>query len=580
MPTIIEIQSPLKIALTLNHFTGVEKISSPFQFEVEMRSDKAISATPQEIIGKNMTITLELPENKKRYFSGIISAFSFGKFNEAFTYHVTLIPSLALLRFRKNSRIFQQKTVKQILEQILSEHRISAQYKINGTLPKIEYCVQYQETDFDFISRLLEQAGIFYCFKHEKNNHKLIFSDNTQIYEESITQAGHLSSQGSYAQLKTWEVNYAFFTGAIAHNAHDFTAPDKKLLSKKTTQKSVGNNPQYEMYIYPGSHNTTQKGETLNTLSLEQHETQAILGHGESTYSTLGPCSTITLDNKQFPSDKNKKYAVIEIHHQLNMNYEDQMVYHNTFKSIPATTIFRSHLGLQKPHAPSTQLAVIVGPKGKELYTDKYCRLKVHFYWDRDSKKNESSSCWIRTAHHWEGVLRIGTPVIVGFIDDDIDHPIILGPLHDANMMPLYALDGEQTKSAIKRRCPKKDIEKTYNEIRFEDKKDKQELYVYASKDLVITVENDSTQTVKKGNYLLKVKGDVTIQADGAMTFDAKKDMTLSAQNITLKAKSKLTQDAANIEHTAKAKIETKASMQNINADGVLTLKGGLIKEN
>lgn len=573
MPTLIEIASPLHIPLILNRLTGVEKLSAPFQFNLELRSTSAISVAAKDVIGKNMTITLELPNSKKRYFTGIIAAFSFGKTQEIFTYRVTLVPKLWLLQFKQNSRIFQQKTVKQIVSQILSEHNITAQFKLNNTYPEIDYCVQYQETDFDFISRLLEKAGIFYFFKHEKNAAKLICSDNTQAYEKTITNAAVISPGGVYSQLSSWVLNYAFFSGAATHNDHDFTAPDKKLLSKKSTRSAIANNDQYEIYTYPGVHDTTQKGESLSTLLLEQQELQGLVGKGKSNYATLFPCATFTFDGKNFPSEKGKTYVVTDIQHYIHTDYDDALVYQNEFSSIPAATVFRAFAKLKKPIAPNTQLATIVGPKGKEIYTDKYGRLKAQFFWDREGKHNQQSSCWMRTTEQWEGLLRIGTPVIVSFIDGDIDKPIILGPVYNANLMPLYPLEADQTKSSLKRRYIKKDTEKTYNEIRFEDKKDKQELYLYASKDLVITVENDSTQTVKKGNYVLKVKGNITIQADGAISLDAKKDVTISGQNIALNAKSNLTVDA-------KAKIATKAPMQNIEADGVLTLKGGLIKEN
>jgi type VI secretion system secreted protein VgrG len=565
MPTLIEITSPLKNKLTLTRLVGSEKLSTPFQFTIEMQSKSANPVSAKEVIGKNMTVTLELPNNKKRYFSGIISNFGLGKINDTVAYHVTLIPSLGLLKFKKNSRIFQQKSVKKIVSQILSEHKITADFKLNSSYPDIEYCVQYHETDFDFISRLLEKSGIFYFFKHEKSSHKLIFADNTQVYEKMMTNASMLPSDTLYSQINSWVVNYAFFSGAATYNDHDFTAPDKKLLSKKNTRSPVADNTQYEIYNYPGDYKTTQAGESLSTLCVEQHESQSVVGMGKSNFATLFPCATLSFDAKQMPAEKNKTYVVTEIQHFINTDYNDALIYQNAFLSIPDKTLFRPHEGLKKPQAPSTQLATVVGPKGKEIYTDKYGRLKAQFFWDRDGKNNDKSSCWMRTTQQWDGLLRVGTPVIVGFIDDDIDKPIILGPVYNANLMPLYPLDADQTKSSIKRRYIKKDTEKTYNEMRFEDKKDKQELYLYASKDLVITVENDSTQTVKKGNYILKVKGNITIQADGAIALDSKKDITISGQNIVLNAKSK---------------IETKAPMQNITADGVLTLKGGLIKEN
>ncbi len=281
----------------------------------------------------------------------------------------------------------------------------------------------------------------------------------------------------------------------------------------------------------------------------------------------LNVCHRVHFSEANYLTEKNKNYVITQIRHEMRCagNNSENFIYANHFHTIPAETLFRPGLQTPKPRAPSSQLAVVTGPSGEEIYTDRYGRLKVQFYWDREGKSNEKNACWIRSIQQWEGLLRVGTPVLIGFIDADIDHPVILGPLHNGKLMPLHTLEDEKTKSSLKRRTINKSDEKKYNEICFEDKKNQEQLYMYASKDLLNVVEND---------YTLKIKGNMNIEVDGNITIKSQRGIALKSPN------AEINQQAMTIHQEATTKLTSKAALQSIESDGLLTLKGGLIKEN
>jgi type VI secretion system secreted protein VgrG len=606
MAKFVTITSPVgNDVFELIRLEGCEKFSSLYSFQLTLRY-QGKTLQPADIVGKVLTVTLNLASQQKRYFSGIVARFGTRLQQGELVYQLELVPQLWRLQFNRNSRIFQQKSVKDILNQILQERGIACNTnKLSGNYPTLEYCVQFQESDFAFISRLMEQVGIFYYFEYQQNAHQLVLADSNNVYVKGISQAQTISPGMDYPQITGWAVDYNFYAGKHTVNHHDFINPNKQLIASSKALKTVAGNEQYEIYQYPAGHLTTEAGNQLSKVAIQQQEQRAILGHGSSTYSELMLGGKLSFDSKQLPAEQGNSYVITELCHSLDYNSTNQLAYHNEFNCILASATFRPAPLTLKPAAPSMQLATVVGPSGKEIYTDSYGRMKVQFLWDREGKANEKSSCWMRAVQQWEGLLRIGTPVVVGFVDGDLDNPLILGPVYNANLMPVYALEDNQTKSSLKRRHIKKAEEKTYNEIAFEDKKDQQQLYMHATKDLLIEVENaathhlkkgDLTITVDKGKCIIKVKGDVSLQTDGGLTVNAaqainlnsKQDINFSGNNIKLEAKmnvqlkagAQLSQKAMEINSNATAKIALKAPLQTIQSDGLLTLKGGLIKEN
>lgn len=608
MSTIASISFPLgNNVFELIELQGCEKLSHLYCFNLMLHYNGKL-LMPNDIIGKPLTVTLNLSGQQKRYFNGIVAKFAASKQHNNLVYHIELVPQLWQLQFSRNSRIFQQKSIKDIICQILKERGITCNTsKLSGSYAALEYCVQFQESDFAFISRLMEHAGIFYYFEHQQNNHTLVLADSNSAYTDGVSQAQIVSPGLGYPQINRWAVEYNFYTGKYTVNDYDFTNPDKKLVASTKALKALAGNDNYELYNYASGHVTTEAGNQLSKIGIQRAEQAAVLGRGSSTYTELSLCKKLSFNSKQMPEEQGNSYVITELTHYIcyASQTSDNLAYHNEFSCISASATFRPALATPKPIAPSMQLATIVGQDGKDIYTDQYGRMKVQFMWDRQGKANEQSSCWIRAVQQWDGILRIGTPVVVAFIDGDIDHPLIVGPVFNTNLMPLYSLEDNQTKSSLKRRFIKKAEEKTYNELTFDDKKDQQQIYLHATKDLLIEVENaamhhikqgDLSITLDEGKCIIKVKGDVSLQTDGGLTVNAAQainiksnaDINLTGNNISLdaqmnlqlKAGTKLNQQAMEINSVANAQMELKAPMQTIQSDGILTLKGGLIKEN
>lgn len=591
---------------------GRETISELFSFTITCTSTKNIDI--KSLICKTACLELLSSKSDIRYFSGMIISVDIKQEEEGQFYLLKLVPQLTLLNYRTNYRIFQNKTALKIIDEIFSEHGIKDydHSKVRSVLPVLEYCVQYGESDLEFITRLLRQYGIYYFHIHDKNKHKLILADNKQAYINSQKQA-----KLAYAHetgIKRWQRSLNFISGKWSLNSHDFSNPNKKLLLNQETIIPIANNKKSEIYEYSNNYIDNSDGEKIAKIRIESVESQYVTVSGESSYASFSLGGIITLDEKSFPYEKGCSYVITSLTHQIediNLN-SSQQFYHNEFQGIDAKQVCRPAPPQKRNVEAGVQLGVITGPKGKDIHTDKYGRMKVQFLWDRVGKLDENSSCWMRSIQQWDGLFRIGTPVIISFINNDLDKPIILGPVNNGNLMPINTLPDNQTQSVLKRRHPTKNKEKLYNELRFEDKENSQLLSMYASKNMSAIIEQDFNQEVKKGNYILKVKGDITIQAEGGITLDAKKaikiqsadSITLSAkQNITLdakmavkhsagtklsqqameinhQAKTKLAQKALEINHQADIRITSKAALQNVEASGLLTLKGGLIKEN
>jgi type VI secretion system secreted protein VgrG len=255
-------------------------------------------------------------------------------------------------------------------------------------------------------------------------------------------------------------------------------------------------------------------------------------------------------------------------------------MYTNHFKAIPASIVYQPPRMTPIPQAPSTQLAIVVGASNAEYNTDQYGRLQVEFFWDLNPKVTKQS-VWLRSIAMWEGVLRVGTPVLVGFIDGNINDPVILGPIHQDTLMPINTLEGEQTKSVLVRRHPDASIQKTYNFLSFEDKKDAQLMHLNATKNMQVNVLQDFNQEVAKGTYHLKVKGNMTIETEGqlivkskgAMNFTTEDAFSLQAKSIEMKASQGLSASAQTVDVKAGASA-------SIDGGGQMTLKAGIIQQN
>jgi type VI secretion system secreted protein VgrG len=583
MPTYTQTNRPLAVTtplgtdvLLLTGFDGREGISQLFSFRLSLVADVAKEIAFDKLLGQPVSVRVDLLDNKKRYFSGICSRFRQGESDTHFTdYYMEVVPALWFLTRRAQSRIFQHVGVPDILKAVLKG--LDVTFELQGTFQPRDYCVQYRESDFHFASRLMEEEGIYYFFKHSEKGHQLVVANTPQSHAElplASTLLYKNIEQGAAqteALVSYWAKTQELTSGKVTLWDHCFELPHKHLEAEKTIQESVAvggathklkvaDNGQLEVYDYPGAYAQRFDGidrgggdqpadvqkifednKRTTDIRMQQEAVTSLLIDGRSNYRNLtsGFKFKLALAAGEVAGKALKpegEYVLTAVTHTARMESDYRsgdwggFNYQNSFQSIPFALPFRPTRKTEKPVVPGSQTAVVVGPAGEEIFTDKYSRVKVQFHWDRQGKGNADSSCWVRVATHWAGkqwgiihIPRIGQEVVVDFLEGDPDQPIIVGSVYNAEMMPPYALPGNKTQSGVKSRSSLGGSPEDFNEIMFEDKKGSELLYIRAQKDQTIAVENDEAHWV--GHDRMKtVDNDETTLVHGNRTETVDKD--------------------------------------------------------
>jgi type VI secretion system secreted protein VgrG len=459
--------------LVLTSFRGREEISRLFQFQLEMTSDNnAIQA--KDIVGTNVTFRVNLADGSPRLFNGFVSRFSAGDEDEKGRrdYRAEVVPWLWFLTRTSDCRIFQDKKVPDIIAQIFGDLGFSDfdDSQIKGTHPKHVYRVQYRETDFNFVSRMMEEEGIFYYFKHEDGKHTLVLADQKGAYTDCVEkEVNYPSLTGSHSlkgQISRWEHRYEFRTGKVAQTDYNFETPSTSLMTNEPSVVKIPGMDKYEFYDYPGMYPTTGDGRPLTRLRMEEEEAGHDIVHGASTCRTFSPGYKFKVGTHRSASEEGKSYVVTSVQHSASEamphetgrgGREEEEGYQNTFTCIPDSVTFRPERITRRPFVQGLQTAVVVGPPGEEIYPDKYGRVKIQFFWDREGKKDDKSSCWVRVSQNWAGqewggmfIPHVGQEVIVDFLEGDPDRPIITGRVYNAEQIVPLPLPDEKTKCIIR----------------------------------------------------------------------------------------------------------------------------------
>ena len=528
--------------LLVSAFEVRERISHPYQVSLDLASESEIQA--DDVIGKSAALTLD-SDDGERYFHGVLSDFTqSGAAGRFFLYRARVVPSMALLALEQDVRIFQNKKVDAIIADIMDGAGISADlydFRLQGTYPEREYCVQYRESDLDFISRLLETEGIFYFFEHSTDRHVMVFGDGTVNYQPISGENKVLYNSGGRMvaeeeAVSAFERTRRLHTGSYALQDYLFKNPALNLMA---TSKDTACG-QYEYYDYPGGYAAKENGDALARVRLQQARIDGDVARGESNIARLVPGFTFTLSGHDI-GDLNREYLVTEIIHkgaqpqvlgERTQTGEDSH-YGNRFAAIPSTVTVRPGRTTPLPVVHGVHTAIVTGPSGEEIYTDEHGRVKIQFHWDRLGKKDEKSSCWIRVSQSWAGagwgalfIPRIGQEVIVDFLEGNPDRPIITGSVYHGTNTPPYPLPDEMTKSTIKSETTKGGG--GFNEIRFEDKKDKEEIFIHGQKDWTIAIENDKNQTVGHDETLTVSNNRTkTVEADQSESIGKNKSISV-----------------------------------------------------
>jgi type VI secretion system secreted protein VgrG len=502
---------------------GRESLNEPFEYQLELLSDKP-DIDPSQLLGKNITVSVQLTDGSWRYFHGCVTRFGqYGNLNVFSYYRATLRPWLWFLTRTSNCRIFQNKTAPDIIKQVFRDQGFSDfKDKLSGSYATREYCVQYRETDFNFVSRLMEEEGICYYFSHEKEKHTLVLTDSNTAHDkfpgyEKIpyhVETG-TTDRSRTDHIREWGYSQEVQPGLYEITDYDFKKPKANLLVKSNITESHTSHAKHEFFDYPGRYTETGAGDNFVRQRIEEHHARFERCEGRCNVRGLTAGYRFALED--FPlKDQNQEYLVVSADYHLLLDEYftetssagDANIFDCSFTALENKRPYRPVRNTPKPLVQGAQTAVVVGPSGEEIYTDKYGRVKVHFHWDRkdrweDGKQDEDSSCWVRVAHPWAGkawgmvaIPRMGHEVVVEFLEGDPDQPLIVGSVYNADNMPPYDLPANMTQTGIKTRSSKGGSSSNFNELRFEDKKGSEQVFLHAEKNQDIEVENDETHWV------------------------------------------------------------------------------------
>ena len=548
------VETPLgKDALLLASFSGHEEISRLFSYRLEMVSTKD-TIPPKDIVGKNVSFSVRRPDDSFRHFNGFVRRFSRGsRVGGLQTYEAEVVPWLWFLTQTADCRIFQDKTVPEIVEQIFKDLGFTDFEKgeIKGSHPKWEYCVQYRETDFNFVSRLMEQEGIFYFFKHEKGKHTLVLADQKGAIKDSPEKEVHFaysrSSSSRSDDITSWDHQFEFTPGKwaqtdynfIQHPARSTETPSSLLMTNENTLVKIPGRDKFEIYDYPGEYEVKGDGSADTKLRMEEDDVRHDIVQAASTCKTFNAGFKFKVTGPEWKSEEGT-YVITSITHSATepATYDGgggvAQDYSNTFTCIPEAVNFRPARTTPKPVIQGSQTAVVVGPRGEEIFTDEHGRVKVQFYWDREGKRDDKTSCFIRCQQTSAGlgwgsmfIPRIGQEVVVSYLEGDPDRPLITGVVYNAEQTPAYKLPDEKTKSYIKTNSTQGGD--GYNELRFEDKKDKEQIFIHAQKDIDTRVLNDSRERIIGNRHQI-----IGFEKDGKKGGD-QREMVFQDKHLTIK---------------------------------------------
>lgn len=544
---LLELKSPLAPdKLVINGLSGSEAISSLFSFKMELLASGVAEVDVLELRGKAVNVSMQAGQNT-RYFHGIIRQIAsgwseMGKRGRGFRhYHAEVVPWLWLLTQRAGCRIFQDLTVPEIIKKIFEEYKGAfsdvVKYDDSTTgdrhLP-LDYCVQYRETDFNFVSRLMEQEGIFYYFEHDDQGHKLVFTDT----QASLTPVPGKStilyepSQG-YGEREDviidWEHEWMVVPNKYTLRDHHFELPGKSL----EVTDGGGGSDFLEIYDHPGDFTArfNKPADRLDKVEPEgaklvkirfEEEAQNFRYAGSSTCRNFCPGHNFKRE-KTFEDPVALEFTLLSVNFSAAQTPDyisgtdgSGTPYHNSFVCTPisgpyeAVQPLRTRRLTPKPIIAGPQTATVTVKKGEESWLDKYGRVRVQFHWDRQGKNDESSTCWVRVAQPWAGTNwgahfwpRVGQEVVIEFLEGDPDRPIIIGSVYNPANMPPYKLPDNYTRSGIITRSSKNGTSKNFNELRFEDKTGSEQLFMNAERDMDERVEHDMREFVGCNQHLI-----------------------------------------------------------------------------
>jgi type VI secretion system secreted protein VgrG len=581
--------------LAVRSISVQEQLSRLFQIQAELCSEDG-NIDFDQVVGRNATLRLDLPDRNKRYFNGLVGRLEqLGNQGTYASYRATIVPWLWFLTRTTDCRIFQDKTVPDILEEVFNRHGFSDySIKLSSSYQAWDYCVQYRETDFNFVSRLMEREGIYYFFEHENDKHTLVLADSISAHNpfpgyaelrfHEVDQAG---APGGEA-VTEWTIGKEAQPVACALNDFDFEKPRASLRATANATRRYGR-AQYEIYDYPGDYLDFGEGQRLADVRLEELQAQYEELRGQSSARGLASGCTFKLNNHP-RNDQNRDYLLTGVSLQYDAGPFEASgdggdLFSCSFTAIEKSCQFRAPRLTPKPMVQGPQTAIVVGPAGEEIHTDPHARVKVQFHWDRYGKRDENSSCWIRVSQPWAGkrwgsmaTPRIGQEVIVEFLEGDPDRPLITGRVYNADQPPPYA-SGQGVISGMKSKTHKGG---GYNEISMDDTAGKEKITIHAQFDMNTTVEHDQTDVVHNHRTrTVDVNDTETVGSNQKITVGSNQTTQIGANRTTqVGGSDSLTVNAAQSTHVGADQTNTIGAAQTNNINAAQTNKVGANQTN
>ncbi|END4707802.1 type VI secretion system tip protein VgrG [Escherichia coli] len=538
---------------------GTETVGELFTYSIKLKTpdilnlgyvSPAANLQLKPMVGKDLCVNIELDGGGKRYISGLVTAARVaGHQGRSVVYELRLEPWLKILTHTSDYKAFQNKNVVEILDEVLDEYPWPVEKRLVENYPTRAWQVQYGETDFDFVQRLMQEWGIYWWFEHSENSHTLVLADAINVHKACADSPLVCYYQKGLKLDKefihTITANESLRSGQWVLNDFDFMKPRSLLKSTVANPRETGL-AEYEHYEWPGDYFTKSEGEMLTRIRMEEQRSPGSRVQGSGNIRTLMTGFTFTLEN--YPTaEVNREYLLVQttLFIQDNAQHsgqEQHFSYSTSFELHPTSEVYRPQRTLSKPHTKGPQSAIVTGPAGQEIWTDKYGRVKVQFGWDRYGKNDENSSCWVRVSYPWAGkgfggiqIPRIGQEVLVDFKNGDPGLPIIVGRTYNQDTMPPWGLPGAATQSGFYSHTIGGGPTNA-NALRFEDKTGGEEIWLHAEKDQRIEVNNNESHWV--GNNRLKVidKTETAIIGEERSLTVQMDDTSLAGQNKTIQA--------------------------------------------
>ncbi|MDR6456556.1 type VI secretion system Vgr family protein [Variovorax paradoxus] len=472
----VTLQTPLGAALQFHRLVGRETLSQPYVFDVDLLGGSN-AIDPAALLGQPATVVMETERGAPRYLGGLVTRFGLShEDNRQAFYRMRLRPWLWLATRRSDFRNFQDQTVPEIVMAVLGHYGYPLEHRLSRSYRTWTYCVQYHESDFDFISRLCEHEGVYYYFRHEAEQHVLVFADDIATSHGPLPggeavryhpheKAGMTGGLTPSERIYEWAFSEEVRSGHHYTNDYDFEKPRAELTSLRQ-MPSGHDHDAFERYQWPGGFTQHHDGEACARIRIEEQLSAHARASGHANRRDLAPGHTFTLTHHP-RADQNREHLLISVAYELQENLQasegaagaEGSVQRFAFEAQPTSYAWRPRRSTPKPRTRGPQTAMVVGPAGEEIWVDAYGRVKVQFHWDRIGQRNENSSCWVRVSTTWAGAAfgeaalpRIGQEVIVDFLSGDPDHPIVTGRVHNADEMPAWQLPQQKQLTGIRSR--------------------------------------------------------------------------------------------------------------------------------